>query len=367
MAKRTPFYDWHLSVGAKIVDFAGWELPLHFSRGITQEHLQTRTSGSIFDVSHMGRFYLTGRDVPAFLDQVLTRRVSDLPVGQCRYSLCCNEAGGVLDDLMVGRESKQWLVVCNGSNREKIFKHFSAQRRALDLDFDLADQTESTAMVAIQGPKVVDRLAGMIPGNLKGMKRWGITTAGLLLIKFTLMRSGYTGEDGVEIIFPAKMAGMAMKVLGGKIGDPTATIQPAGLGARDTLRIEAALPLYGHELSEEIDPISAGLAWAVNLDKECIGAAALRKIAADGPSKRLVGLELDGKRIARQNAVITQDGSAVGAVTSGTLSPTLGKSIAMGYVAAAASTEGTSLAVQLGSAEVPARVVAMPFYKRSPG
>jgi len=364
MLKHTPFYDWHVSVGAKMVDFVGWELPLHYSRGITQEHLQTRQSGSIFDVSHMGRFYLTGKDVPAFLDKVLTRKVSDLPAGQCRYSLACNEAGGVLDDLMVGREPKQWLIVCNGSNREKIYKHLAAQRRALDMDFDMADQTESTAMIAIQGPKVIDRLAGMLPGNLKAMKRWGITTAGVMLIKFTLMRSGYTGEDGVEIILPAKLAGMAIKVLGGRIGDPTATIQPAGLGARDTLRIEAALPLYGHELSEDIDPISAGLSWAVDLDKDFLGAEALRQIVATGPARKLVGLELDSRRIARQGTPILKDGKAVGAVTSGTLSPTLGKSIAMGYVEAASSAVGTSLAIELGGAAVQAKVVAMPFYKR---
>lgn len=364
MLKHTPFHDWHVSVGAKMVDFAGWELPLHYSRGITQEHLQTRQSGSIFDVSHMGRFYLTGKDVPPFLDKVLTRKVSDLPTGQCRYSLACNEAGGVLDDLVVGREPKQWLVVCNGANREKIFRHFGAQRRALDMDFDMADQTESTAMIAIQGPKVIDRLAGMLPGNLKGMKPWGITSAGIMLIKFTLMRSGYTGEDGVEIILPAKMAGMAIKVLGGKIGDPTATIQPAGLGARDTLRIEAALPLYGHELSEEIDPLSAGLGWAVDLEKDFLGAAALRQIAAAEPAKKRVGLEIEGPRIARQGTPIGHNGQAVGLVTSGTLSPTLGKSIAMGYVPSASSAEGTQLTVELGGSAVAARVVPMPFYRR---
>lgn len=365
MPKHTPFHDWHVSVGAKMVDFAGWEMPIQYKKGIVQEHIQTRTSGSIFDVSHMGRLYLTGKDVAAFLDRVLTRRVSDLPPGQCRYSLVCNVAGGVLDDVMVGREPKNWLVVCNASNRAKIVGHFIAQRRALDLDFDIADQTESTAMVAMQGPKVIDKLAGMLPLKLKEMKRWGISSSSVMLIKFTILRSGYTGEDGVEIILPARMAGMAMKVLGGKLDDPTATIQPAGLGARDTLRIEAALPLYGHELSEEIDPLSAGLGWAVNLDKDFIGADALRKLKEEGLKRKLVGLELQGRRIARQGMLVTQNGQPVGQITSGTLSPTLDKSIAMAYVDVAAAADGTLLAVDLKSESIPAKVVPMPFYKRS--
>lgn len=365
MLKHTPFHDWHLSVGAKMVEFAGWEMPLQYQKGITQEHLQTRGSGSIFDVSHMGRLYLTGKDVPAFLDRVLTRRIADLPSGQCRYSLVCNADGGVLDDVMVGREPKSWLVVCNASNRQKIVAHFIAQRRALDLDVDLADQTQSTAMVAMQGPKVIDKLAGMLPLKLKEMKRWGIASSSVMLIKFIILRSGYTGEDGVEIILPARMAGMAMKMLGGKIDDPSATIQPAGLGARDTLRIEAALPLYGHELSEEVDPLSAGLGWAVNLDKDFIGAEALRKLKEDGLRRKLVGLELEGRRIARQGMPVMQNGSAVGEITSGTLSPTLDKSIAMAYLDVAASGDGTLLAVDLKTQSIPAKVVPMPFYKRS--
>ncbi len=365
MPKHTPFYDWHVSVGAKMVDFAGWEMPIQYKKGIVQEHIQTRASGSIFDVSHMGRLYLTGKDVAVFLDRVLTRRIADLPPGECRYSLVCNAAGGVLDDVMVGREPKNWLVVCNASNRAKIVAHFIAQRRALDLDFDIADQTESTAMVAMQGPKVIDKLAGMLPLKLKEMKRWGISSSSVMLIKFTILRSGYTGEDGVEIILPARMAGMAIKVLGGKLDDPNATIQPAGLGARDTLRIEAALPLYGHELSEEIDPLSAGLDWAVNLDKDFIGADALRKLKQEGLKRKRVGLELQGRRIARQGMLVTQNGQPVGQITSGTLSPTLDKSIAMAYVDAAAATDGATLAVDLKSESVPAKVVPMPFYKRS--
>lgn len=186
-----------------------------------------------------------------------------------------------------------------------------------------------------------------------------------MLMKFTCFRSGYTGEDGVELILPAKAASMAMKMLGGKFDKPDATIKPAGLGARDTLRIEAGMPLYGHELSESIDPLSAGLGWAVDLNKEFIGAAALRKIAETGPAKKLVGLELEGKRIARQGSPIKSDDKIVGEVTSGTLSPTLGKSIAMGFVEKDFAGEGTMLQVDLKGALNSAKVVKLPFYKRA--
>ena len=342
MLKRTPFHDFHTEAGAKLVEFAGWEMPILY-RSIVDEHEQTRKSGSIFDVSHMGRFHFTGADAGKFLNKVLTRNVAEQKVGQSRYSL-----------------------VCNASNREKLHRHFVDVRHKEDLDFDMSDQTESTAMVALQGPKVIERIAGVLPVDVKAMKRYHFESGTYMgLLKFTVFRSGYTGEDGVEIIIPAKIAPMAMKLIAGKTEKETATIKPAGLGARDTLRLEAGMPLYGHELSEDIDPLSAGLGWAVDLNKDFIGAEPLRKIQAEGPKKKLVGLELEGKRIARQGSSVVADGMPVGEVTSGTLSPTLQKSIAMGYVDAAKSAEGTSLAVDLKGTTVPAKVVKLPFYKRT--
>ena len=364
MAKRTPFYDLHVSLGGRMVDFAGWELPIAYKNGIIHEHTQCRTSGSLFDISHMGRLYLSGSQVVPFLDRVLTRKVSDQPVGVSRYSLVCNEAGGILDDVIVSRDAKNWIVVCNASNREKIVEHFISVRRKLDMDLDVSDQTEATAMIAIQGPKVMEKLSKMLPAEVANLKRYHFATVSMMFVKFTVFRSGYTGEDGVEIILPAKMAGMVMRLLGGKMGEDGATVQPAGLGARDTLRMEAAMPLYGHELSEQTDPISAGLAWATDLSKDFIGAEALRQIAADGPSKKLVGLELTGSRIARQGYPIFAGDKDVGVVTSGTLSPTLGKSIAMAYVDAGFSAVGTSLEADLKGVKNPAIVVALPFYKR---
>ncbi|HYE19929.1 MAG TPA: glycine cleavage system aminomethyltransferase GcvT [Tepidisphaeraceae bacterium] len=365
MLKRTPFYDFHVSAGGKIVDFAGWEMPLLY-RGIVAEHHQTRNSGSIFDVSHMGRLEFKGKDAQVFLERVCTRGLADQKVGQSRYSLVCNEGGGILDDVIVSRDTKHWTMVCNASNREKLNHWFHQVRHDAKLDFDMADQTESTAMVAVQGPKVIERLAEHLPVDVRALKRYHFETGSVMgLIKFTVFRSGYTGEDGVEIVLSAKLAGMAMKMLGSGMDKPNATLKPAGLGARDTLRMEAGMPLYGHELTEQTDPISAGLGWAVDLNKDFIGAAKLREVQSAGPKRKLVGLELEGKRIARQGTPVVKGGRVVGEVTSGTQSPTLDKSIAMAYVDAAESPEGTQLSVDLRGTENPAKVVKLPFYKRT--
>ncbi len=363
MLKRTPFYEFHVSAGGRMVDFAGWEMPILY-RGIVEEHEQTRSSGSIFDVSHMGRLHFSGKDAQRFLDKVVTRKLDDQKVGQSRYSLVCNEAGGVMDDVIVSKDARSWIMVCNASNREKLVKHFGEMRRAGDFDFDMADQTEGTAMVAIQGPKVIERIDGMVP--VKDLKRYHFRNDSVMgLIKYTVFRSGYTGEDGIELIIPAKMAAMAMKMLAGKTDRADATIKPAGLGARDTLRLEAGMPLYGHELNETLNPIAAGLGWAVDLSKDFVGSGKLREIHAAGPARKLVGLELEGKRIARQGTAVGRDGKPVGEVTSGTFGPTVQKSIAMAYVDAEHAGEGTELAVDLKGTMNPVRVVKLPFYKRN--
>ena len=326
-----------------MVDFAGWEMPLLY-RGIVDEHLQTRTSGSLFDVSHMGRLSFSGKQAAAFLDRVLTRNVAAMKLGQSRYALVCNEQGGVLDDVIVSKDTKNYILVCNASNREKLLTHFAQEQAKFIGDLTIADNTESTGMVAIQGPRVIDRLAEILPVDVKSLKRYSFETSSFMLIKFTVFRSGYTGEDGVELILPAKMAAMAIKMAAGSDHEG-AVIRPGGLGCRDTLRMEAGMPLYGHELSESLDPLSAGLGWAVDLTKEFIGVAALRDVAAVGPKRKLVGLELDGKRIARQGTPLLQGGKTVGEVSSGTLSPTLGKSVAMGYVDVEHAAVGTALSM----------------------
>jgi aminomethyltransferase len=365
MLKRTPFHDFHVAAGARLVDFAGWEMPVVY-RSINDEHEQTRRSGSLFDVSHMGRLRFTGTDAFRFLDHVLTRNLVTQKLGQSRYSLICNEAGGVLDDVIVSKDLKHWSMICNGGSRERVVTHFHKVRHDRGFDFDMADETESTAMVALQGPKIIEKIADVLPVDLRGLKRYHFVSDELMMTPFTVFRSGYTGEDGVEIVIPARAAAMAIKFLTGSMDKPDATIKPAGLGARDTLRLEAGMPLYGHELNETTDPLSAGLGWAVDLTKDFIGSGALKKVAADGLKRKLVGLELEGRRIARQgSAVQAPDGSPVGEVTSGTFSPTLQKSIAIAYVDAAQSAVGTALNADLKGTSNAAKVVPLPFYKRA--
>jgi aminomethyltransferase len=364
MLKHTPFYDFHVKAGARMVDYAGWEMPLLY-KGIVEEHLHTRNRGSFFDVSHMGRLRFSGKEAAAFLDKVLTRNVAKQQVGQCRYSLVCNEAGGVLDDVIVSRDEEDWLVVCNAANREKLVGHFNAVAQSSGLKVKIDDQTEKTGMVAIQGPAVIEKVAAILPVNVRQMKRYSFETAEAMFMKFTVCRSGYTGEDGIELILPARSAGMAMKMLGGSLTKPDATLRPAGLGARDTLRLEAGMPLYGHELDEATDPLSASLGWAVDLEKEFIGVEKLRQVAASGPARKLVGLALEGRRIARQGTAILLGEKTVGQVSSGTFSPTLQRSIAMAYVDRDGAAEGTELRADLKSELVGARIVPLPFYKRA--
>lgn len=367
---RTPFYSFHKEHGAKFVDFAGWEMPILYT-SILEEHRQVRAAGGLFDVSHMGRLKISGRHARRLMERLLTRRVSDMEPLSCRYSMICNDQGGVLDDVVVYRFSDHWLLVVNASNRAKIIEHIKAVKA--DLVVDLQDQTESTAMVALQGPKVMETV-GKFSREVPTLKRYHFCTKNLLILKMTISRTGYTGEDGIEVILPANMANMAIKLLVKESPDPNnAVMKPTGLGARDTLRMEAGMPLYGHELHEQIDPLSAGLAFAVSLDKDqdengekFIGQDALKSIAAQGPKQKLVGLKLEGKRTPRQGMKVMRGDSAVGQVTSGCLSPTLGYPIAMAYVESASAAIDQVLAVNLGSETVAAQVVKLPFYKRKP-
>ncbi len=368
--KRTPFHKYHLEHKAKMVDFAGWDMPLLYS-SIIDEHKHVRTSGGLFDVSHMGRIRFKGKDARRFLDRVCTRQILGMQDGQARYSIICNEDGGCRDDVLVYRLSDfEYLMVCNASNREKLVEHFANERG--DLVFKMKDETLSTAMVAIQGPKVMD-VIGQFSREVPTLKRYRFTQKQLLLFKMLFSRTGYTGEDGVEVIMPAKMASKAVDLLMMKLGGKYDIVRPTGLAARDSLRLEAGMALYGHEITEEIDPLSAGLDFAIKLDKgeadpdgvRFIGQDALQRIASEGLARKLKGLVLEGRRSARQGMPVMHEGKPVGEVTSGCLSPTLDKSIAMAFVPTALATEGTEVSVDLGRTTVNAQVVDLPFYKRS--
>ncbi len=360
--QKTPLFDVHIERGARMVDFAGWAMPLHFA-GIIEEHNHTRTACSVFDVSHMGRLKLTGRDCETLLNRLCTRNLTDAEVDRSYYSHLCRDDGGILDDVIVSRFDAHWGVVCNASNRDKIVAWIT--RHAEGTDVALEDETPSTAMLAIQGPRSLELLQGLVGTDLSGIKRYRLRVFKVMGISITVYRSGYTGEDGFEVVVPAGIVNMLVPRLLGTKEKPHPIIKPAGLGARDTLRIEAAMPLYGHELSEEVDSVSAGQGWCVDPSKDFIGAAALRRLEQRGLTRRLVGLQLDGRRIARQHARVLSQGREVGEVTSGVLSPTLGKSIAMAFVKSEFARQGTRLDVDVGRTQTTARVVDLPFYKRS--
>ena len=343
-----------------MVDFAGWEMPILYA-GILEEHNQTRSAASLFDVSHMGRLELRGPDAEALLQLVCTRQLGDAQVGQSRYSHVCNPDGGILDDVIVSRYSDHWLMVCNASNRDRIAAWL--KQHAAGKDVQINDLTEQTLMVALQGPMVLNILAAKLPIPLGDLKRYRFKSGDFMGIPYSIFRSGYTGEDGVEMVLPAGVAPLLLPMVTGTLDDGLG-IRPAGLGARDTLRMEAGMPLYGHELTEQTDSISAGLAWCVDLGKDFIGVEKLREVAARGPGRKLMGLELEGRRIARPGAAVLDGSRPAGQVTSGTFSPTLGKSIAMAYIESALAQPGRRLDVNLAGKANPAVVVPLPFYKR---
>lgn len=355
-----------------MVEFCGWEMPLTYF-GLIDEHKQVRTSGGIFDVSHMGRLKFTGRHARRFLERACTRRISDMQPGQCRYSLVCNEKGGVRDDVIVYRlDDDEFLMVVNASNREKIIQHFETLKAAWDMSFKMDDQTRDTAMVALQGPKVIDLIGGYSK-EIPTLKRYRFAVKNLMIAKIIVSRTGYTGEDGVEVILPSGTVGLALKYLlqGVDMTQPNAVLRPAGLGARDTLRTEAGMPLYGHELGEDINALSCGIDFAIALDKDqgerpetFVGMEALKKTKAEGgPARKLAGFIIDGKRAARQGAIVKQNGKEVGTITSGCPSPTLSTCIAMGFLDTALMTPATPVEIDTGKGTLNAKVAPLPFYK----
>jgi aminomethyltransferase len=370
---QTPLRAFHTDHKAQMVDFAGWEMPLKYATGVREEHEQTRRAGSLFDVSHMGRVAISGLHARRLLEHLCTRRIGDMQDGQCRYTLVCNDRGGVKDDVIVMRmEADEYLVVVNASNRVKILDHIKEVVAARSFSVKIEDRTEKTAMVALQGPKVMDLISG-VSKEIPTLKRYRFTVKNLMIMKLIVSRTGYTGEDGVEIILPASAVNMAMKLLLKDVDQSKAdaVLRPAGLAARDSLRLEAGMPLYGHELGEEINALACGIDFAISLDKNIeqdgenfIGQDALvRTRDAGGPETKLVGIEVEGKRTARQGMAVLVAAEPSGMVTSGCLSPTMDKSIAMAFVKVGHAAVGTEVVIDAGRATLPGRIVPMPFYK----
>ncbi|MEL7472741.1 MAG: glycine cleavage system aminomethyltransferase GcvT [Planctomycetota bacterium] len=370
--KHTPLHRFHVDHGASMIEYAGWEMPIRYS-SVQGEHLKTRSGGGVFDVSHMGRFKVRGLHARRLLDRLTSRRIGAMQPGMCRYALVCNERGGVKDDVIVYRlDDDEFMVVVNAANREKLWTHFNETKAAGELRAELKDDTEATAMVAIQGPKVMGMISAFSK-EIPSLKRYRFTQKNLMVVKLLVSRTGYTGEDGVEVILPANSVGMVMKLMMSTADpkDPDAPIGPAGLGARDSLRLEAGMPLYGHELGEDINALCCGVDFAINLDKGeqdnedmFIGQEALLKTRDEGgPAQKIIGLQLEGKRTPRQGMSVLKDGVEIGKVTSGCLSPTLEKPIAMALVETGHAAEDGSLQIELGKSHAEATVVPLPFYK----
>lgn len=364
---ETPLHAWHAANGGRLVDFAGWSMPVQYG-SIIDEHQATRTAVGLFDVSHMGRLRIEGPGGAALLDRLLTRKVIGLGIGKIRYSLMCKEDGGILDDVLVyhlqqPQGNLYHQLVVNASNRDKIVAWIQSQLRPTD-EAKLIDQTFETAMIAVQGPAALRAVEPLIGADVGGLDYYTGCETSICGQRGIVSRTGYTGEDGCELIVPAASAvEVWTRVLeSGKDQGARAV----GLAARDTLRLEAAMPLYGHELNENLDPLTADLAFAVTFaGRDFVGRDALLKIKGHNDRPRRVGLELTGRRIAREHYPVVANGQNIGEVTSGTFSPTLQKSIAMAYVQPQFAAVGTELAVDIrGSAEA-CRVVKLPFYSRS--
>ena len=366
--RRTPLYDAHVSAGARMVPFGGWDMPVQYS-GILSEVKAVRTGTGIFDVSHMGRVYLSGPQAGDLLDWVLTGSATTLRVGRARYCMICNEAGGVIDDTIFYRlDEQRYLLVPNAGNRDEVVAWLE---KWLDQRFagscQLGDQTLETGLLAVQGPKaaqLVDRLCtladGTSPSGLR-MFTWGSgawTAGGLRKKAVFLGRTGYTGEDGFELVVDAADAAAAWDLLVG-LG-----ATPCGLGARDVLRLEAGLPLHGHEIDRDTSPIEAGLERFVRQEGEFLGSAALGKQRQDGVDRKLVGIRLSGRSAPRAEYSILYQGEPVGRVTSGSYSPTLDSSIAMGYVLVRYADPGQKLDVDIRGRSTPVEIVPLPFYTR---
>jgi aminomethyltransferase len=362
MAKRTPFYELHQSLGAKIVDFAGYEMPVQYS-GIIEEHMAVRNAVGVFDVSHMGEFEVRGKDALAFLQKVTVNDVSKLWVGKIQYSAMCYEDGGIVDDLLVYRMEDHYMLVVNAANLTKDWEWLQSQKFG---DVELKDLSETTALLAIQGPKSLATLQKLTKADLSKIEYYAFVQTEVSGVPMIVSRTGYTGELGFEIYFTAD-ADSARHVWN-EIFDAGKeyAVAPIGLGARDTLRLEMGFCLYGNDIDKTTNPLEAGLGWITKLNKNGFnGKRAIMQSKKDGLKRKLVGFTLPERTLARHGYALQYQGTQTGHVTSGTFSPTLQHGIGMGYVAIEASAVGTKLDVIIRDKSIVATIVDIPFVHRT--
>lgn len=360
--RRTALHDEHLAAGGRMVEFAGWQMPIAYE-GIVPEHHAVRRRAGLFDVSHMGELDLRGPEAEAFLNRVTTNDVSRLKPWRAHYSCFPNERGGVLDDTVIYRLEESFLVVVNASNREKIVAHLGRELAAGGEKAELRDVSPETSLIAVQGPRAAAALAPLTALPLEEMRYYACAAGEVAGIAGLVSRTGYTGEDGFEIYLPWADGPALWRALlesGREHG-----LAPAGLGARDTLRLEARLALYGHELEEDISPLEADLDRWVKLDKpRFIGRDAMARERERGPRRGLIGFATGERVIPRAGMAVYAGDRAIGTVTSGTFSPTLGHGIALALVERPAPAAGSEVCVEVRGQRQPGTVVEGPFYRR---
>jgi len=357
--KRTPLWDEHIALGAKMVPFAGFEMPVQYPAGITAEHRAVREQAALFDVSHMGEFELRGPQALDLIQRVAVNDASRIEVGQAQYSAMCYESGGVVDDLIVYRFEDRWMLVVNAANLEKDLAWIRGHADGLDVE--ITDASDRTALLALQGPAAREVLRPLVDGDLDAIRYYRFVEAQVGGTRGVVSATGYTGEDGFELYVPAAEARALWRAL---LDAGAGRVVPAGLGARDSLRLEMGYPLYGNDLDTEHTPLQAGLGWITKLDKgPFVGRAALLAEREAGPTRKLVGLRIDERGFPRPGYPVLSDGVEVGHLTSGTVSPSLGHGIALGYVPTPMAVEGTALEVDARGRTLSATVVRPPFYK----
>ncbi|MBZ0221352.1 MAG: glycine cleavage system aminomethyltransferase GcvT [Candidatus Methylomirabilis sp.] len=362
--KRTPLYDTHVSLGARMVPFAGWEMPVQYS-GVKEEHLAVRSSCGLFDVSHMGEIEVSGDRAIDLVQLLITNDIERVSDGQCQYALLCRDNGGAVDDLIVYRFNiDRYLFVVNASNAGKVLGWMKEVQAREDFsDVGIEDQGGQYAQLALQGPAAVEILKPLLDTDPAGIGHFRFHM-GLIGddVEAIVSRTGYTGADGFEIYLAPEDAEAAWKAL--MEAGSTHGLRPAGLGARDTLRLEMGYPLYGHELGEDITPIEAGLAKYVRFTKDFIGRDVLERQAREGTGRTLVGIRMLEPGVPRQGYEIHTGGKKVGEVTSGTVSPSLNIGIAMGFVSPESSKPGTEVSIVIRGRAAKAEITTLPFYKK---
>ncbi|MCP5515323.1 MAG: glycine cleavage system aminomethyltransferase GcvT [Spirochaetales bacterium] len=358
MGKRTPLYEKHLQLGGRIVDFAGWDLPVQYTSAI-EEHMAVRTNAGLFDISHMGEFSVKGKDSQQYLESLVPTSFSKLEDGKGMYSCLCNAKGGIIDDLFIFRITEDdFYLVVNAGTREKDFKWLKSR---LEGDVVLEDLSDVTAKIDIQGPSSKAILQNVFSGvNLDKLERFHFTYSKFNGSRIMISNTGYTGEAGYELFINPETAGALWDILLEK-GKPFNLI-PCGLASRDSLRLEACYSLYGHELNENVNPVEAGLSWIVNSDKNYTASDILRKVKAEGPGRRIVCLEIKEKGIPREGYRVMYEGADIGHVTSGGYSPVLKKGIAFALVKTGIVKTGSDVDIVIRDKNVGASVVKRPFY-----